>query len=289
MIPLFTIFLLFFLKIVNDGIPLNKLISPIRLFCYSVVAYIFLSLFSNISIAMLGNRSIRGDISRSELFNKTIETLGNKDIMEDLKKTSTKDNLTLVRYSDGWNENYLNNFMLNRYGNLRISDQAIYHANRVGFGNKLILESYFKLVVGLLPTPVLKFFGLNVNKEDLYYSPGDMLYATSSGVSTAFGGYRVTSLVADGLATFSFFCFPIAFVLVYIVFLLLDSLVIKTVHGILYSPLGLINIFVFLGLLRNSISMFVPTGYILRGFWQLCFTYFTVLLLILFIKRLFKA
>jgi hypothetical protein len=44
--------------------------------------------------------------------------------------------------------------------------------------------------------------------------------------------------------------------------------------------MGLINIFGFLGMFRNSISSLTPLTYLLRGFWQQCFTLWVVVFLI---------
>ncbi|MFN3590271.1 MAG: hypothetical protein ACK4UP_12880 [Spirosomataceae bacterium] len=111
-----------------------------------------------------------------------------------------------------------------------------------------------------------------------------MLY-TIGGGGNALGGFRVTSLISDGLATFGYGCLPILFVLFFLMFILLDSFVINKGGYIMYSTLALITVFGFIGMLRHSSGILILVGYIIRGFWQQCFTFWLVVAIIrLFIR-----
>jgi hypothetical protein len=141
-------------------------------------------------------------------------------------------------------------------------------------------------VFSLLPTPILNLFGFSIDKSGREYSRGDFLYGQG------FGGYRVTSHVGDGLATFGYLYFPLQFVVLFFVFLLLNSLVFFTKIGVLYSPFGLINVFTFLGMFRNANGITMDLSYCLRGFWQGCFTYlilFQVVKQIVLFKKRFNV
>jgi len=170
--------------------------------------------------------------------------------------------------------------MINRYGNARVIDQTLYYANKIGYGNEKMQKSFFEKTLAIYPLPFLSVVGVTIDKEELEYSPGDKLYFTGTHTPSALGGFRVTSLVGDGLATFGYWCFPIVFVLLFLSFTLMDSLVLFKNGTILFSTLGLINIFGFLGIFRNSISSIVPLAYILRGFWQQCFIFWLLVFLI---------
>ena len=274
--PIFTAILLFFLFALKQNISIYKWISPARIVILSLLIVFGLNFFSDISLAMLYNRSIRKEISRRELFDKTVETLRNDELMSILRNNSLEDKSVLVSYGDGWDETYLDNFMLNRYGNLRVTDQALYHVDKIGFANEKMQLSFHDKIIAILPTPMINAFGFEVDKANLNYSPGDMLYATSTGRTVALGGFRVTSLVADSLAIFGYWCFPIVFVLFFFAFKLLDCFTFRTKNGITYSIVGLISVFEFLGLFRNSIGLGTLVTFILRGFWELCLTYYVV-------------
>lgn len=278
--PFITIILLFLLYILQNGLSLFKLLSPLKIVSIVVFIVFGIGFLSDISLAMLANRNIRNNINRVELLYATIETLQNGAVMNQLRNTTIEDERVITRYNRGWDESYLSNFMLNRYGNARVIDETLYYANKIGFGNKKMLDSFVSKVYAIFPIPILSFLGIHLNKNDLEYSPGDMLYSIGNGNNYGLGGFRVTSLAGDGLATFSYWCFPILYILFFLSFKLMDCLVIVTKHNVLFSTLGLINIFGFLGMYRNSIGFITPVTFILRGFWQLCFTYLLMILVI---------
>jgi hypothetical protein len=278
--PIFTITLLFFLHLLKNNISIFNFLSPVKIIFIGIAVVFGLNFVSDISLAMLANRKIRKGVSAEVLFDKTVATLQNEAVMEQLRNTSLEKKSETISYSEGWDETYLNNFMLNRYGNLRVSDQTLYYVDKVGYSNEKMQESFVAKAIAILPSPLLAAFGIKIDKNDLIYSPGDMLYMTGGGTHAMLGGFRVTSLIADGLATFGYLCFPILFILLFLSFILLDSLVLYKNKEIIFSIIGLINIFGFLGMFRNSISSLTPLIYILRGFWQQCFTLWIVVFLV---------
>jgi len=282
--PIATYALLFMLDVFRSNKDMSKLISPAKLIVGGFVVVFFLGVLSDLSLAMLATRSIRSDVSKSELFTETIRLYQDDKQMQKLRsaKESTMlngeggENEPDVSYSDGWTEGYIDNFMLNRYSNLRITDEVLYYAHVVGWKNEMMQIDFVRRILILLPTPVLNFFAIPVNKEDLAFSRADLI--SSSNVR----GYRVTSHVGDGLATFGYWYFPVQFVLFFCVFKLLNSFVFFTDKTI-YSAFGLMNIFTFLGMFRNANGCVLDLSYCLRGFWQGVVTYLVVLFIM---KRL---
>lgn len=277
LMPIGTIVLLFCLYIVKRNIPLRRFISPLNL-GLAVVLFIFgMGLISDISLAMLANRSIRADVSREELFMETWRTLQDNERMEQLRQVAntveTSGNESYI--SGGWTETYIDNFMLNRYGNMRVSDQTIFYANRIGWSNSKMQEDFWTKMWATLPTPILNALGIQIDKTELEYSRGDYLYDLGTGAG-GLGGYRVTSHIGDGLATWGGWYFIIQFVLFFLVFKLLNCFVVFTRKGIMYAPYGLMAIFLFLGMFRNANGHIQDLTYIIRGFWQACFTYLVV-------------
>jgi hypothetical protein len=278
--PIFTIFLLFLLYILKENISIFSLFSPTKIFLTLFFVFYGLGLLSDISLAMLENRVLRADISRLELFETTLATIQDEKKMEVLRNNSLENQGTKVPYATRWDETYLNNFMINRYANVRVVDQTIYYANKIGFANAKMQETFWDKTLAIYPLPVITALGINIEKKKLAFSPGDMLYAIGTGETDALGGFRVTSLVGDGLATFGYWCFPIIFLLFFFSFRLMDNLVFFTKTGVIFSTLGLINIFGFLGMFRNSIGCIIPMNYILRGFWQQCFTFWLLVFIL---------
>jgi hypothetical protein len=284
--PIATLILLFLLYILKNNIDIKSLISPTKM-VLSIVLLIFgLSFLADISLAMLANRSIRGDIKWTTLINETIETYQDERVMRILRTESAKEKSRTNLYVEGWDEMYLDNFMLNRYGNMRITDATLYHADKMGWMNKKMQDDFVDQLWKSLPTPLITILDISIDKRKLEYSRGDLL-ASNLLASELLGGYRVTSHVGDGLATFGYWYFPIQCVLFFFVFKLLDCFVFYSKSGVMYSALGLMNVFIFLGMFCNANGCLGDLSFCIRGFWQLCFVYFIFFVLVkrlLFIK-----
>ncbi|MGK6351561.1 hypothetical protein [Parapedobacter sp. DT-150] len=274
--PILTIILLYFLFLLKHNISIFRHFSLIRIVVLGIVIVFGLNLVSDISLAMLATRGVRGNVGRFELFNKTIETLQNEELMQRLRSVSLEEKNEVISYNEGWDEMYLDNFMLNRFGNLRISDRTIYYADKIGYGNKVMLDDFTQKALATYPTSILNLLGIQIDKTKLEYSRGDMLYQIVDGKSLL-GSFRVTSHVGDGLATFGYLYFLIQYIFFFLVFKLLDCYVWYGSQGIVYSTLGLINVFGFLGMFRNANGCLTDLSYIMRGFWQDCFTFWIVI------------
>ena len=51
-----------------------------------IITYIGINILSDFSTAMLYNRSIRSDVNKKELLNRTLETYKNKELMNKLNQ-----------------------------------------------------------------------------------------------------------------------------------------------------------------------------------------------------------
>ncbi|MBU3010333.1 hypothetical protein KO506_02860 [Polaribacter vadi] len=278
--PIGVCFLLFFLFLVKNNLKIKEIISP-RLLLVLVFLVVFgLDMLSDMSYAMLYNRSIRSDVSKTELLQKTLKTYNNKKLLEQIKFDRKERSNEVSSYSLGWTEKYIDNFMLNRYANMRISDETLYHANRLGYGSEKLQTDFWNQLILVFPSPFLNFFGVKFNKESNKYSRGDLL---SGGT---LGNFVVTSHVGDGLATFSYFYFPIQFILNILVFYLLNTFVYIKAYKVHYSLFGLMNAFVFLGMFRNANGILIDFGYCVRYYWQSVITYIIIYRIVKLIKKI---
>jgi len=287
--PLATYALLFVLNMLRNKIDFLKLISPAKLIIGGLAIIYLLGVLSDLSLAMLATRTIRKDVSKGELFSETISIYQDEQQMQKLRnlsETVLEENggeSEAVSYKNGWDESYIDNFMVNRYANLRITDQILYYVDIVGWNSEMMQTDFYNRIFLILPTPVLTFFNIELSKEQMAFSRADLI--SSSPVR----GRRVTSHVGDGLATFGIWYFPIQFILFYVLFKLLNCISIFNGSVTMYSAYGLMNLFSFLALFRNANGCLVDLGYILRGFWEGLFTYLVVLFVVkrisLFLKK----
>lgn len=265
--PIGSFILLYLLALLKSSYS-KSLISKRIIIGGGIIAIFILPILTDISDAMLINRGIRSEVSSSELFTKTLDTFLDKEKLEMERKNREEIKPVITNYKEGWTEEYLNNFAFNRYCNMRITDITLFHANHVGFNNEIMKRDWGEQILKLFPSPILEFFNLNIDKTHIY-SRGDLLFATSTHTAI-FPGLRVTSHVADGLATFGYLYFLIQFFLFLIQFKLLDCYIFYNKGKVIYSVYGLICIFDFLGMFRNANGCIGEVGFIVRGFIQSC-------------------
>lgn len=271
LVPIGTFVILFFIALVSLNVDYRRYVNFKFAITFTIISIIALPLLSDISAAMILTRGIRGDVSRTELFEETWKLFRDKETlrqMEDIAKQATSK--VVENYQDGWTEEYVDNFALNRYCNIRITDITLYHANKVGFQNEAMQNEFVDRQLKLFPTPILSLFGIHVDKSELY-SRGDILFGLSGGV--LYKGLRVTSHVADGLVTFGYLYFIIQFLLFYLQFIVLDWFVYRRNNMTTYSLLGLVTIFAFLAMFRNANGCSGEVAFLVRGFIQMVFIY----------------
>ena len=98
------------------------------------------------------------------------------------------------------------------------------------------------------------------------FAEGDYLYAVATKTSV-FGGFRVASHLALGLASFGILYFPIQYILLFFSFYLMDLMVYRK-GTITYSLAGLAIVFDLVGRFRNANGCVGDAGYLVRGYWQ---------------------
>lgn len=266
--PIGSLILLYALAILKQTSQKNIYISKKILIGGIFAAIFILPILTDISDAMLINRNIRSEVSSSELFSKTLDTFLDKEKLAKERKYRENEAPTITNYREGWTEEYLNNFAFNRYCNMRITDITLFHANQTGYNNPIMKKDWEEQILKTFPSPILKSLGINLNKNNIY-SRGDILFAISTHTAI-FPGFRVTSHVADGLATFGYLYFLIQFILFFLQFKLLDCYLFYHKGNVIYSVYGLICIFDFLGMFRNANGCIDEAGFIIRGFIQSC-------------------
>lgn len=268
--PIGTFVLLFLLSYINCEKEIRHRVNKKHL-VYGILIILFvLPIINDISLAMLYNRTFRDDVSKKELLSRTMDTFLDKEKMETLhllkEKKEDKETIISIKNTKKWTEVYVSNFALNRYCNLKVTDNTLYHAKKVGFSNELMYNDFWIEIVALLPAPILNFLGVHYDKDERY-SRGDKLKALSEN-RHPFSSYLITSHLADGLLTFGYFYFPIEFLLFFIRFLFLDTFLFRYKDKVYYSVFGLITIFSFLAMFRHADGCCDSLPYLLRGYWQ---------------------
>ena len=266
--PIGTFGLLFLLSYINSSSNIRRTLNKKNIIIGFIMILFLIPIFSDISLAMIYNRQFRTNANTTEIFIRTIETLRDKEKITELRSLKEKKELKEAKNESSrtWSETYVSNFALNRYCNLKIADNTLYHAKKVGFANKQMFDDFWLEIVALLPTPILKFINVNYDKNNRY-SRGDKLKALSTNRHPS-SSHLVTSHLADGLLTFGYWYFPIEFFLFFIRFLFLDTFILNCKGKTYYSVFALISIFTFFAMFRHGPGGGDSLSYVLRGYWQ---------------------
>lgn len=264
--------ILYFLSICKNKMTVEEIANPKRIIAIVLIVFVGLSVVDKASEAMLKVRNIRNDVSFTELLSVTFESiteLKTEDIVEvfEVKEPS--------KYVEGWTEEYLDNFMLNRYANMRISDETLYLASLLDENEiKVMRKDFYDRIILTFPNPVIKMLGSDLNKDDYKSSRGDLLnYYAGNGSSYTLGNLIVTSSLADGLIQFGLLYYLLQFFLWHIMFRLLDSMCYRYNGETFYSLLSLISVFTILGMYRNANGCLQDISYIIRYFWEDAFLF----------------
>ena len=163
----------------------------------AALGWLLLGPFTDLGTAMLIVRNSRSDLSPGELVSETLEVLDDKEAIEQRKKDDLDES-----WDFDWDERYLNNLFAARFANIKFNDMNMVTAQKVGTYDPDMQQFSIDQVIAILPDPIIKFFGFDVDKEEvLALSFGDFQYILSGGYGTPFG-YRVGNMSASGMTTF---------------------------------------------------------------------------------------
>lgn len=268
--PFILIAVFYFIYLVKEDVDLRSILSPKRIFGGLLVVLLVFGIMQILSDAILAVRNNKQDYSISQLVLITTETaidsFGNK-------KEEVEQRKEPVPYSVTWTEEYIDNFALNRYGNIRVSDEIYFYSGDLSDEDRADLrESLKNQLLCLLPTPVMRFLGVGIDKRDYIYSPATYLYYKAGYCSydDLLTRYRViTSYLPDGLAMFGGYYLILQALLFLITFWFLRGLAyIESSGKYVYSLYGIIfmNTYHYFGV--NANGVFGSFAFLLRTMWE---------------------
>lgn len=241
-----------------------------KMFLLIVSIFILSGPASDMAIAMVVVRGERSSMSFSELLERSIEVYQDKVQLSFYRQWLSDEDKSTVGAE--WQESYVSSPFLDRLCNYRVADATIYHAQRVGYGNKDMLELFGNQLMTMFPGPIVENFFPNVDKSKLNFSSMDKLYflSTRGGV----GGYKVGGDIGLGLVTFGYFYFPLCFLIYFLIFYMLDGLVMFVKNRPRFSIFTLISVyFTYFLMFQVANGIIAQTTFILWNFWWVIFWY----------------
>jgi hypothetical protein len=232
-----------------------------------VVALIMLALavpLSDLATSMAIARGARGHVSPVEMIKRTLSVWRRPGLIAEYRRERS----AVSRFA-AYDEHYIANPLLARFVETKFHDNAFHFAGALTTeeSKDQLRKVTMDAIWAALPTPVLKFLHIGVDKDDLNYSMGDYLAYLSRGLPL--GGRKTGSMFAQGQAVLGPL-FPILYgALCVFVFGLMDLLTLRGAGGrVELSALAMMNLWIFFyrGITADALSnLFV---FIFRDFAQ---------------------
>lgn len=221
------IFFTFIIYIIYYPFNFNHLLKLKFLIPILITIFFFSGPFMRISKAMVTSRGERDGLSGIEMLERTFNSI-RKD--NDSQKKRTKEHIA------SWNEEYLSNSILNRFCSLKILDETLYHARRIGYANKKMQKDLQEKIIDNLPGLIKNNLEYQIPEDSRRHSLTDKLYSLSINSKRNMGGIKIGTLQGLGLAIFGYY-YPLIIIPVFIViFFYLDATILYRKNRI-YFPL----------------------------------------------------
>lgn len=286
--PFCILILLWLLTIIKCNVSIKGLFTPKKILLITVSLVLLMNVFETISQAMLLNRSIRGELNFTELISATVDSIFSDDRNQEWSKYSEAGGDEAGEYSYRWTEEYVKNTWLNRFCNIRISDETLYLGKRLGIeGQKKMQKDFFDRILAVIPQPILQSIVPTFNKELYYNARGDALYIYAGvGGKSNWGEFRVTSNLGDGLATFDVLYFPLQLLSWCIIMMLLNTFSRQKNGKVCYSLYGLLAAYESMMMFVNGNGILDDILYMVRGYWQEVILFMIVFMISKFLSKI---
>jgi hypothetical protein len=232
---LMTVALLFLLVGMRSSKPFNtSMIIKFGLFGLFAAAVSWPA--SNMITAMEVARIDRGKISAPEMVKNTLENFQSPEKLDMYRKQRLARTL-----ASSYDEYYVDNDMLGRFVITKFHDNAIYYAGKISDkGADEIMKITNDFFLTTLPQPFLDALKVDVDKENMGFSMGDVL--AHFAVATPLSGERTGSIFGQGWVLFGYLFPVIYFAMCLILFASLDIFSLRTTTGtITLSVIGMLN------------------------------------------------
>lgn len=217
-------------------IPKSKIILLI------VVALVGALVLSRIALAMVVVRDYRYSVDVFTLVGMTLEAAFNNEWL-----TAAKAKMDTAVNIGNYSEDYVNSRFLARFLLTKFHDNILYYFDLFGPDHiHAYKEFMFARFEATLPDPLLRLFGISINKQDLVVSNGDYIVYMIDG--WGLGGFKTGSMIAEVYAVFGW-AFPLVTIgAALMLFVFHDAFAAPTAQGrIAFSPLILLLIWNLVG------------------------------------------
>ena len=192
---------------------------------------------SNMVTAMVMARKDKFKVPITQMVTKTIDNFLDPEKLSEYNKQ-----ISVRELRSAYDETYIANPMVARFVITKFHDNAIYFAGKISDKGAdevwKISEDFF---LAALPQPWLDALKIDVDKDKMYFSMGDVLVNLAVGMPL--GGEKTGSIFGQGLVMFGNFFPVVYFFMCLILFTAIDIFSSRTTAGVTaLSVIGMLNV-----------------------------------------------
>ncbi len=261
---------------------LKRAITPKNLILIIALFFIVTGPLVDLGYTMLIVRGERYTLSTVDFLKKTIDVYNDKDMIDRVKKNGIGENGIKLNLNK-WNEDYLHNVILNRFVNLKISDNCLFYAKKAGYQNPLMQKELVNQIKAFTPNVLLKSFDIKYSKktESSSYSIGDYLYSIAIKDSSVRGSAIISSMPGVGMAFWGYWYLLVLIPMFLIIFSMFDSFVYIKNRSIVFS-------YFFFVMLTQIVNYFNDRHVYIFEFRFILRTYFETIIIFLIMMKVVR-
>lgn len=238
----------------------------------------------DLGYAMVVVRHDRDSLSAVEFVDKTLSIFNNKEVLERVKSVGSSGDGFNSLQSNAWDEEYLHNIIINRFVNLKISDNSLFFAEKIGYQNEIMQSEFVNQLVAFLPNIFANYFGLDIAQkiDSSSYSIGDFLYSLAVNDTSVRGSAVISSMPGVGMAIFGYWYLILIVPLFVVIFSMFDSFVKMKNGKIIFSYFFFLMIVTIINYFNDRHVFTFEFRFILR-------TYFESVILFLIVMKIITS
>lgn len=232
----------------------------------------------DMSTAIILARAERTSVSAMELVASTMEKFSDSELLE------TERDIAVARSDYALYEDlYVDNPFLNRLVVTKYTDNTLASPEmREGVYQEYLWNVSMDKIEALMPTPVLRFFGSELDKTELEFSMGDAIFFVESG--WGLGGHRMGSSVGHGIGMLGWIGSLLIIPLFLVVFVCVQTLTHLVGGRVFAVPLLLFEV-IAIATLASGDSLLTPVEFIVRRLPQHMFIYWMLFVVTAWLLR----
>ena len=199
-------------------------LSSSKIIGIAISIYIFLGPIMDLGVAMVITRQTRYSTNSSDFLQNTLDIYNDKEQLHKFREIITNNGNSHFSINR-WDEDYLDNYFFNRYCNLKISDNCIYYADKIGHSNPKMQDVLVDQMSSYVPSVIANSVGIEskTRKEEYQSSITDNLYSLAIHDTSVKGSAIIGSMPGVGLSIFGYWYLLVIIPIFLLIFMMFDS------------------------------------------------------------------